>query len=313
MNGVSRYKLGEILVVTLIMLIVLSSGCVFPGGGGETVKFGPGVRIITWEPDLKGQPYLSGDRVKLLLKVQNMGEYDAKDVRAELYGISLTEWGAVWSEEDLGDLKAANEQYNTPGETRTKQWILEAPVLPKGTEVLYEPKVRVSYDYTTVATKPVTIVDADELRRLIHQGKTIPGEPTRYTSGPLSVEIITGDFIKTEGRDPYLPIHIIIRNIGEGTISNEGYYGWGDVEMDYPIEVTVKVPHTMHIVGGEECTGGSEVIEMWQGREAEVTCEVTVEPVEISQKEIIEVDVKYRYQVDATTQVKVIGEELGFF
>ncbi len=305
------FVFSRVLPLVVIAVVVAASGCT---NTGSTVSFGPGVSIVTWEPELKNQDYNSGDRVKLLLKVKNLGEMDAKDVRAKVYGIDLSSWGGTWSdEEDLGDLKAANEQYGTEGESRTKNWILEAPDLPKGTDVVYEPKVRVSYDYRTVATKPVTIVDREELRNLINQGKSIPSESTKYTAGPLSVEISTGNFIKTGGRDPYMPIHISIKNSGNGIVSSEGYggFGWGG-EYDYPVEVSVKLPDSMSITGGEDCDSSGKTVEMWGGKEAEITCEVSVMDVDISQKDVIEVDVDYRYQVDATTRVRVIGTDSGF-
>ena len=75
-----------------------------------------------------------------------------------------------------------------------------------------EPIVRVSYDYKTIAQKPITIVDINELRRLIQQGETLQSKSTTYTAGPLSIEIKTGDFVKTQSTDPTLPVYIAVTN-----------------------------------------------------------------------------------------------------
>jgi hypothetical protein len=300
-------NLKALLLAFPIVAVILVSGCT---DGGSTISFGPGVQIVTWEPDLKTTSYNSDDQVKLLLKIQNTGEYDARDVTAQLFGININDWGGIWSDyETLGDLLAADEQYGTEGESKTHRWILDAPGLPKGTDLSYTPTVRVAYDYKTVAIKPITIVDRDELMRLIQDGRSIPGESTTYTHGPLSVQITTGNFVKTERRDPYFPIHISVRNSGTGLVSEEGSYGVGGWdELDYPVDISVKLPSTMNIVGGQDCSSSGSTVEMWQGDEAEITCEVAVDDVEISQKEVIRVDVNYRYEIDASTTVRVIGE-----
>ncbi len=306
-----RKKLQDLKILLLILpvaAVVFTSGCT--SGGGGTVSFGPGVQIVTWEPDLKTQAYNSGDTVKLLLKVQNQGEFDAENVKAKLFGINLDEWGNGWSaEDDLGTLQAANEEYNTPGESKTKQWLLKAPDLEKGIEINYHPKVRVYYDYKTLATKTITVVDKTELRRIIQQGRTLPSAgPTTNTYGPLTVEITTGNFVKTGDNNHYLPINIKIRNTGSGSVSNEDTYSYGD-EYDYPITVKVTLPSTLNIVEGEDCSSSGQTVEMWQGQEADITCKVSVSDVDISQDETIRVEADYRYQIDATTEVRVIGQQ----
>jgi len=79
----------------------------------------------------------------------------------------------------LGDLIAHDPVSNTAGETKQVQFQnLRAPLLSRGTSFEYEPIVRVTYDYSTAAHKPITIVDRNELIRIQQQGQTLPSQQT---------------------------------------------------------------------------------------------------------------------------------------
>ncbi len=300
------------LLLTLFAVLIVS-GCVSDSG----ISYGKGVIITGFESDMGSHSIESGDDVSLLLRVQNQGELDADDVKAQIMGIDLDGWGTgfSWSEEkDLGTLLAADPVTNTEGQTKTSQWNLEAPELPKGTEFTYEPMVRVFYDYETKAAKPITLVDVDELKRIIQQGKTLSGETTCSSSGPLSVQIKTGDFVKTQDYDDPFPLNIFITNdvweSGGSVIEGSSYYGgWGS-EFQYPVKVSITLPDGMSLESSEGCSTSGEWINLWKGKSAELTCEVRIDdPPEYRQEKLIQVELEYRYYVDASTTIRVIGTE----
>lgn len=307
-------KLKYHLLVLPVLAVVLISGCI--GGGPTTGTMGPGVVITDWKPDFS--TVNSGENVRLQLRAQNQGEVRAEDVEAEIAGIDVSEWGTLGTfseKKDLGDLIAFDKETNTPGEVQTVYWDLEAPDLAKGVDFTYKPIVKLSYDYETTAQKPITLVDESELRKIQQQGKSLPSETTRYSSGPLSVEIRTGDYVKTS--DDFgttydiFPIYIKVTNTqweSGGTVVPTGF---GD-EGTYPVEMEISPPSgTSFVSSGFGSNCGSNVdLDLWQGKDAEITCELEVtNPPSYQVERLIQVDLDYRFQTESSTSIKVVGTE----
>ncbi|MBI4021245.1 MAG: hypothetical protein HY369_03310 [Candidatus Aenigmarchaeota archaeon] len=309
-----------------LLAVVAIAGCTNPFGGSGAAT-GPGVVITGWEPELAN--VFSNDQVDLLLKVENQGESRANNVVAELINIDTAEWGSIGfdASKQLGDLIPVDPVTGTPGETKTVQFQnLKAPLLPKGETFTFNPTVRVSYDYATTALKPITIVDADELVKIQQQGKTLPSKPTAYTSGPLSVEIIMGNFVKTSSQfggfaQQYdiFPVHIQIRNTlwgSGGSVIPKGFGGgsasnfvFGDA--DYPVRVTIQPPAGTSFVFsgfGDDCSSFEFTVELFRGEEAEITCELQViSAPQFLTESLIQVELDYRFFSDRVTQVTVQG------
>ncbi|MCK4714478.1 MAG: hypothetical protein KAT35_02810 [Candidatus Aenigmarchaeota archaeon] len=303
----------------ILSAVVLVSGCINTGGDG--VAYGKGVIIESFESDMGSMALESEDEVSLMLKVQNQGEVDAINVEAILIGIDLNEWGTGYSwtgdTKDLGTLLAADPQSNTEGQTKVVQWNLEAPVLPRGTEFTYEPRVRVFYDYQTKSNKPITLVDVDELRRIIQQGKTLAGDATRSSAGPLSVQIRTGDFVKTQNYDDPFPLNIFITNdlweSGGSVYEGSGYYGSYYDNIQYPVKIKITLPDGMSLESGEHCSTSGDWVNLWKGKTADLTCEIRIDnPPEFRVEKLIQVELEYTFFMDASTTVRVIGTEEGF-
>ena len=171
--------------------------------------------------------------------MQNQGEVTARDIEAELTNIDMGEWGTFGLfgfSENINDLLPYDERTNTPGAIKTMEWRLEAPELAKGTTHTFSPMIKVSYDYKTVAQKPITLVDEDELRRIIQQGKSLPFKTTTYTAGPLMVEVKTGDFVRTSSGlssgESYevFPVYVKVTNTdweSGGSVIKDGFGGFG--------------------------------------------------------------------------------------
>lgn len=304
-----------------VFAVMLISGCV---AGPSTAGLGAGLAITDWTPDL--QEVYSGDDIRLQFRVQNQGEVKAENVRAELAGIDISEWGTFGTFEETKEVAGTMLPYdktaNTPGEVRTMDWKLRAPSLAKGTEFTYTPIVKVSYDYTTAAQKPITLVDVDELRRIKQQGRSLSGKSTTYSAGPLAVEIKTGNYVKTSDdfgiQHDIFPVYIKVTNTQweqGGTAVKDGMFGFGD--GDYPVQMTITPPAGTSFVYsgfGSDCSSLVD-LNLWQGKDAEVTCEFEVtNPPSSQQEKLMKVELDYRYQTEKSTSVKVVGtEEAGGF
>jgi len=311
------------LLALVLLAVVLVSGCT---GLGGTVTAGNGVVILNFEPDLIGT-YDSGDPVKLLLRIQNQGEVRATDVKAELAGIDTTEWAAFGATfyKTIADMTPYDAVTNTQGAEKTVTWDLQAPELERGIDLVYEPIAKVSYNYKTTAQKPITIVAEDELRRIQQQGGSLPSKITVYTGGPLSVTVETKDYVKTTqefGSYDIFPISIVITNNYGGTIIPDTLGGFGVLgeEYLYPVQVRITPPSGTDFVhsgffGDDDCTTGTIIKDLWKGQNAKITCELMViSPPTYRQERHLKVELEYRYQTEAITQIPVRGiREAGTF
>ncbi len=301
-----------LMFLLILSAVLIVSGCVTDGG----ISYGKGVAITDFNSDFSSVQ--SGDDVTLRVRVQNQGEMDAENVKAQIIGIDLDEWGTGygWSDEkDLGTLIAADPTTGTEGQTKQSEWYLEAPDYPKNIKFTHTPEVRVIYDYKTTAFKPITLVDEDELRRIRDAGRTIPGGATESSAGPLSVQIKTGNFIKTQDYDDPFPLNIIITNDLTGSvIEGSGYYG-GRISEDYksPVKVTITLPPGMNLESSEGCSTSGEWVNLFKGRDHMLTCEISIDdPPEYKVEKFIQVELEYTYSVDASTTIEVIGTEEGW-
>lgn len=316
---------ANLLPLLSVLAIVGIAGCTTPTGGA-----GPGVVILAWEPELT--EVFSNEDVDFLLRIQNQGESRARNVEAEITNIDLNEWGGFFQQNvQLGDMIAADPVTNTPGEVATHQFTdLQAPSLVRGADFTYQPAVRVAYDYTTNARKPITIVDNDELIRIKQQGQSLPSETTQYTAGPLAVQITVGDFVRTSGgfgdfgqTFDIFPVHITITNSqfgSGGTVIPKGFGGFGGFggERDHPVEIEIIPPpgtNFVHSGFGSDCSTFFNEVDLFKGERAEITCELEVtSPPTIRTESLIQVNLEYRYFVESLSSITVQGtEELGGF
>lgn len=327
--------MNKALLLLPLFAVVVVSGCTgIPGSGSGS---GSGVAVLSWSPDFT--QVNSGEQVDLQLRVQNTGDAEAKNVKAQITGIDLSEWrgfGGVgfFAEENLGKLLPNDPETGTVGEIKTRTFRLEAPNQRQNIVLTYEPIVKVSYDYQTFSEKPITLVDQDELRRLIQQGKALPAKPSTQTKGPLQVEVTTGDFVKTGQQFggtgqvfDVFPVNIKISNpsfgSGGSVVPPDTGSSFGSLfapdTYNYPVEVEIVPPSGTQIrntftFSGDDCSTGTVVKDLFQGRDIDITCELEVtNPPAFREDRSIKVNLKYRFQTEATTQVTVIGTKDSFF
>lgn len=323
MRGNGSQSVLKLLVLLLpIVAVVAISGCTTGTGTGQAS--GPGIVILNWEPDHASVE--SDDDVQLRLKIKNQGGEQANFVSAVLTGITLG--GDEWYPK-TGNLEVPiktvmlppNPRYGTEGEEATFIWELQAPILPEGITRTYTPGVRVLYDYTTTAVKPITLVNENELRRLIDTGGSIPTQPSQHSGGPLSVSVVTGRYIKvSESKMQIVPITIHIENTGGGI---PYYYGYGASTYgipegdEYKVLLGIDLPPglgfagTCNEFGGTSFTQGGTVL-LWKGRNADVTCELQILNVPaFTEESSIKLYLTYGYAIDRSTTVSVKGTEIA--
>jgi hypothetical protein len=310
-------------LLILPIAILLVSGCLTLDGG--TSITGNGIVITKFEPSLRSVE--SNDDLLLHLEVQNQGDVIGR-AAAKLIGIYPQDWGVFQTDQLLDELRPADVERGTQGQTATADWRLTAPPLKRGERRTYEPMVRVFYSYETKITKPITFVTSDELRRIVQNGQSLSSDPAIVSAGPLTVTVKTGDFVRTKDnwQQSYFPVQIDITNSGGGLIAGE----------NYPIGIEIEPPagtmfkgdcppraqtewggslYDMNLPVGLSRPVSPYTIVMWNGRDVTVTCELKViTPPEYRQERDMTITLEYIYYTDQTTTVDVVGtEEWGYF
>lgn len=315
MRGKETPPVLKLLVLALpIVAVVLVSGCT---GGGSGIATGPGITILNWEPDYSSVE--SGDDVQLRLQIQNQGGERAENVRALLTVLTFggNEWllrGTSGSPEVMLEdyMLPPNPRYGTEGEKKDYIWYLTAPQLPEGLTQTYTPGVRVFYDYVTTATKPITIVNDNELRHLEDTGGSLPSQPSQYSGGPLAVTVTTGAHIKVGDYGHSFPITIHIENTGGGIpywgAQQSMLYGISEDE-EYMVRLGIQLPPGVIFETCQEYSGTvGQAVQLWKGRSADISCKLAIpSPPPVAQEGTVTLFVYYSYAIDRSTSITVKG------
>ena len=311
----SKYAKSLFLALFPVLAVLAISGCVNPFPTGGT---GAGITVEVFEPSLSS--VRSNEQLDLHLEVRNIGDYNNAPAVAELTELDPVEWSLYGDRyKFLGNLLAPDAESQTEGGRAIADWSVTAPALKRGQSLTYNPRARIYYYYETKSIKPVTFVTSEELRKTVQAGGSLSSEATETTSGPLSVEVTTGSFVRAQDfRESKFQLQIHIDNTGSGTV-----YG-----TDNPLAVQVKYPQFVVPVGDcprFEQTGWvpypslpqgllspvfGKYVKLWNGKSTDLTCEFTiVEPPTNRLTANFEVTLGYIYYVDTTTQISVQGTE----
>jgi len=304
-----------VFVLLLITSSVLVSGCLT--GNGESTGNG-GVNIVRFESNMPSVQ--SGENVRFYVSVENTGDAASKVV-AGIIGIDANAWGiseaSNW--QYLGELFPVRDE--VAGETADYTWDAKAPPVAT-TSFQFQPVARVYYTYETSASKPIWFVSGDELERIIRSGETLESGPTAVSSGPVSVDIRTGDFVKagSGAANPAFYLQIHIENSGGGFIEGS----------ESPVFIYLEAPAGTELNPEEDCSlstysglndhevdpvlskmgwtiePGYYYTKLWDGKSKDIVCEVRIQsmPV-IKEARYFNVRLYYMYYKDISTSITV--------
>jgi len=303
----------KLLLLLVPIVVVAISGCTGTSDSGAT--FGTGIAILNWEPTFSSG-LESGDSLQFRLRVQNQGEVTAVEVTPVITGIVPEDWGLPTSQfygYGIGqsfDMMPPNRIQNTPGEIRQETYDARAPSLPFGVTQTFTPQIRVYYTYRTTASKLITLVNEQELKRLQDKGQTLSSKDTVSSAGPLKVTINAGKFLKSKdvGVSRAFPITVDIQNVGGGVVST-----MNQPEMDYVVDIAFQTTSGRLTLSGCQNQNTQGGVTLWKGQSATVTCTATIGQVLATEEANIKVVLDYDYYVDASTAVTVTGTEEGYY
>lgn len=195
-KGVSGLLVAVILIGAVVGVVFLFPGIFRGFGGGVAGLVGPGSAGVVIKSFTVDTPTTETNvPVSFTLTMENVGEREATNVKAELFGLS-NEWKdknektvplnfGKFDGESKDKLAGTDPANRIPGDVELEDLILTNKV-SKDTDTPYSASVRVSYAYDTIVEGLVRVVNRDYART---QGATMTQTSinAKVTSGPLSV------------------------------------------------------------------------------------------------------------------------------
>ncbi len=288
------------MLLLLFLATVTTSGCVIPGLNPPLS--GQGIVISGWKPDFS-RVYPNED-VTLYSNVKNVGSFQARNVYFQL--TDLDGWSNVKvSDRDCEsgniELLAPNLQYGTEGEEKMCSWTATSPEIEAGLHMVYTPKITVCYDYVGRTVLRTPSISRYELKRLQDSGSGLPSQSTISGDSPVSISASTPSPIIVTETQVTFPVKISVDNGGGGMLCLPGGQK-SCIDSEKMNKVGLEIKSTTASV--VECP--AELL-IWSNR-GEVTCDMSMHSrtPNLVQNEI-EITARYRYCVDASTNVEVHG------
>lgn len=283
------------LILFSLLFIVYLSGCIGQTSIGRGVA--TGVIIKSFEPDIS--EVFSGDSVVFTLTVENVGEEDATNVQAKLFGLG-TDWTWDSGKKTIGDLLKSDPQNKIPGGTGDVNWDATSP---SGLRVdnTYTVGARVYYTYRTTASGTIKVYSQDYLRAKPEEAEKIMKSSGiasfSVTKAPISISLagVARPLIYRSGSQTST-ITILIDNIGQGT-------PYRQTETDMQITVTkFKVSDTDCLSKITDSTP-----RLPRTGQKSISCTFTLPSEVVEYTTIpIEVQLSYNYFIDSSTTIKVL-------
>lgn len=290
-------------LLLMIVAVIFLSGCSYlPGVSVSTTGQAAGVVIKSFKPDTS--EVFSGDIGTFSVSVQNIGEEDANNVQATIYGLG-TDW-TPQSEmtQTIGDLPKAQPQVNVPGGEGDATWDFKSPE-PLSVDNTYTAGVRVSYGYNTTARATIKVYSQDYLKTVPDQSQQITSSSGiasfTVTNSPITVSLsgLARPLIYKGSTTPINIVTIQISNVGQGSpyLGADSNQGNSTISID---SITVN---------GKQCDNSADIQKTAKiprdGSKA-ITCKFTLDAVTGYTTIPLEISLSYRYFVDSSTSIKVL-------
>ncbi len=292
----------------LAILLILASGCVEPGGAEKiTYSSTDGVVINSFRPDIS--EVYPDEEIFLEMTVQNIGDDDATNVQAYIYGYP-GDWTCASPLQTMGTIRGVDRNLNQPGLSDNAEWTIKAPgtdKVPQGFSMGAHVKARVYYEYQTVGTVIFTTANRNYVseQRKIGETVSMPVQ-TDIKGGPVSMDITPPSRVQI-AKDGTVneTIVVTLNNVGGGDVFDTGQDA-NSLSRDNMnlVDITVKLD-------GTEVTDCSYYVESAKEKEKLVdgytvaTCDVSLTAPTTTESHTIEVTTDYGYVVTSGTTVSV--------
>ena len=274
----------------VLLLLALSLGCI---SQGEAPARDYGVIIRAFEPDIS--EVKTGNDVNVRLQVENAGDFDAENVKAWIFNCGdFINCDAV---RDFRTLSKADLKASLPGESKETFWKIKSDRLMSENERLVQDiGVKVEYNYDSSAVAEIPVVSQDRYRELERLGK-LSSSRVESSLSPVSVKITAPSIVV--GSEQFT-VKIDLEKTSDGFVEGcGGTTGCIDSVKIVPSSGIRKVD------GG--CADATN-FNLWRSGSASMTCVLKADATCGSEcHPTVKVTAKYRFVVEKTTSVTVIG------
>jgi len=313
------------LLSALLLAVVFLSGCI---GQPPTTGVGKGLSIKGFASDFP--EVRSGETITLSALVENVGDADAYNVKAQLFGLNI---GSEWSIQDqdksstrmIGQqlsgsaLRRADSALGLPGESYEFTWTVKAPADLR-VDNTYTASLRTYYKYKTSSTSILHLVSYDYLKSLptdqFNTEKAKAGVTQSTSSAaPVSVKLSAGirPLVVYSNGDSF-SVQIDLTNVDSGnafdTAASYPQLGSADLHKVY---IAIAADGDL----GFTCSGlqgysGATWVSLTKGQSKTVFCTIKGDKAKLenSRDYTVTVTLDYGYYIDASTAVKVLKSEL---
>jgi hypothetical protein len=268
-------QLSELKKLAILFPIVFLAGCIqLPGGGGT----GAGLSIVSFSPsDTLVEP---GTPVLLTLIVENRGGAIARNIRAELGGLT-DDWQIDGRSRGIPDLDKADPArgVNTPPRDSV-DWTLVPPALTNKLD--YQAVAQVSYDYSTTLDTLIRATSFNYYRT--NKPKTGVIGPSSVSTGPISISVKAPNSVFAGSS---VPVYFEFHNIASGRVTG-------------PAVDTLNVQ-----VSGSGISCSKSSIKLIQGKDAFLRCDAGTGGVTTFKDFRVTVSVGYTYSLTSITTISV--------
>jgi len=214
----------KILLVSLLLLILLSSGCIGKTEERKAVGEGKTKGVEFTEFSAISEVDSGDEKVEVNAYVQNLGAGSASDIELNLYQLS----GFTFDDGpnyvgSTTKLVPSDKEFNIPGDTLSAYWTLKAPIVES--DKVRSLFCKLKYTYESRASTNIALVSKTEwdFKGGVSAFKTY----STATEGPVIISIIPVSAIRISDptvQEKTVPIDIIIKNTGTGVIDDKRVY-----------------------------------------------------------------------------------------
>ncbi len=320
--------------IFLLVGIIVLSGCLGqPPNGGTGSSNGVIIKqFYTDFDEVHGE-----EPVQFTLTVENVGEADATDVRAEIFGGIHENAGWVFDSSTpsfqslpTDSLRRADPSNKIQGESYDFQWIATAPTL--SVDNTYTADTRVYFKYSTSSVLTLKFITNDYIRTL----STAEADKLKKTAGVTSVKTSGAplQLSATVGNSPLIvynnvskyALQFIITNVGSGSVFRPTLGITGSIAL---VTGQAVIPNTdLFYADMTITTGGLDMtcpgftlsdtntlkgsILLSSGKTKALFCKISnvnKDDIRNTKDYVISADLNYGYFVDSSTSIKVLKTE----
>lgn len=309
--------------LVVMVLLVFSSGCII-GGGERRPTVDPNNGILITSFTAEPLPAKSGDLVSFFADIENVGGTTATNIVVSLYGIQN-----VWKNRDgsvvgatptvsYPDMKPPSLANNRAGDFKIASFYHMPSDLPEGVTTKFPVIARVTFDYHSTGTITIPAYSNTLYTAKKNKGEAIDIQPrVDNTHAPVQIRVTRATvpliIEETRQNDEIATFLLEFVDVGSGSPVTDNTIGrmGGTLAVNGP---GVTFSDCLGVTSGNtiDVTGNRlDLVKLRSDRRVPFGCSIRIArnawTATMSGNIIFNIDMSYKYFVEKTVEVPVIG------